>query len=81
LRVLRVLTKYTLKIKKGVKDSLVPDPSLAKVVKDSTLTILFSSDPFKSFICEAGQIVRRVLFRRGAPEILEKLDLVARRDI
>jgi hypothetical protein len=40
--VLRVLSKQTLEINKEVKDPFVPDPSLVKVVKDSTLTILFS---------------------------------------
>jgi hypothetical protein len=64
-----------------VKDSSILDPSLANEVKDSSLTILFSSDPFQSFICEAGRIVRRVLFRRGGPEILEKFDLASKRDI
>jgi hypothetical protein len=42
LGVLRVLSEQTLDISKEVKDSFVPDPSLAKVVKDSTLTILHS---------------------------------------
>jgi hypothetical protein len=64
-----------------VKGGFVPDPSLAKEVEDSSLTILFSLDPFQSFICEAGPIVRRVLFRRGALEILEKFDLESRRYI
>jgi hypothetical protein len=40
--VLRVLSKQTLEISKEVKDSSVPDPSLVKVVKDPTLTILLS---------------------------------------
>jgi hypothetical protein len=44
LSVLRVLSEQTLDISKEVKDSSVPDPSLAKVVKDSTLVILFNSD-------------------------------------
>jgi hypothetical protein len=42
LDVLRVLSEQTLEISKEVKDSSVPDPSLAKVVKYSTLTILHS---------------------------------------
>jgi hypothetical protein len=37
-----VLSEQTLEINKEVKDFFVPDPSLAKVVKDSTLTILHS---------------------------------------
>jgi hypothetical protein len=57
--VLRVLTEQTLEISLVVKDSTFPDPSLAKEVKDSSLTILhkflLSSDPFQSFICEAGR--------------------------
>jgi hypothetical protein len=44
LSVLTVLSEQTLEISKEVKDSFVPDPSLAKVVKDSTIVILFSSD-------------------------------------
>jgi hypothetical protein len=46
LRVLRVLTRQTLEINMEVKDTSFLDLSLAKVVKDSTLTILFSSDQF-----------------------------------
>jgi len=42
LNVLRVLSKQILETNKEVKDSSVPGPSLAKVVKDSTLTILLS---------------------------------------
>jgi hypothetical protein len=42
LGILRVLSEQTLQINKEVKDSSDPDPSLAKVVKDSTLTILHS---------------------------------------
>jgi hypothetical protein len=40
LGVLRVLTEQTLEISSVVKDSTFPDPSLAKEVKDSSLTIL-----------------------------------------
>jgi hypothetical protein len=42
LDVLRVLGEQTLEISKEVKDSSVPQPSLAKEVKDPSLTILFS---------------------------------------
>jgi hypothetical protein len=42
LNILRVLSKKTLEINKELKDSFVPDPILAKVVKYSTLTILLS---------------------------------------
>jgi hypothetical protein len=62
-----LLIEKPTKISKGVKDPPALDPILAKVVKDSTLTILFSSDIFQPLICEAGRIVRRVFFRRGAP--------------
>jgi len=64
-----------------VKYSTFSDPNLAKVVKYSTLAILFSSYLFQPFICEAGKIVRRVFFKWGAPEILEKFDLASRREI
>jgi hypothetical protein len=40
LGVLRVLIEQTLEINSVVKDSTFPDPSLAKEVKDSFLTIL-----------------------------------------
>jgi hypothetical protein len=40
LGVLRVLTEQTLEINSVVKDSTFLDPSLAKEVKDSSLTIL-----------------------------------------
>jgi hypothetical protein len=52
LDVLRVLSQQTLEISKEVKDSSIPDPSLAKVVKDPTLTILFSSEQFQRWIVE-----------------------------
>jgi hypothetical protein len=39
---LRVLGEKTLEIKKGVKDSPFLDPSLAKEVKDPSLTTLQS---------------------------------------
>jgi hypothetical protein len=48
LEVLRVLSKQTLEISKEVRDSSIPDPSLAKVVKDSTITILLVLDQFCS---------------------------------
>jgi hypothetical protein len=51
LDVLRVLSEQTLEINKEVKYSFVPDPSLAKVVKYSTLTILHSLDYFATMIC------------------------------
>jgi hypothetical protein len=34
-----------------VRDTSIPDPSLAKVVKDSTITILSVSDQFVAMIC------------------------------
>jgi hypothetical protein len=51
LDVLRVLTKQNLEIRKEVKDSYVPNASLAKVVKDSTLLILSILDQFVVVIC------------------------------
>jgi hypothetical protein len=42
LDVLRVLGEQTLDISKEVKDPSIPDPSLFKEVKDSSLTILLS---------------------------------------
>jgi hypothetical protein len=42
-----VLSKQALEIIKEVKYSSVPDPSLANVVKYSTLTILLSSEQFQ----------------------------------
>jgi hypothetical protein len=42
LDVLRVLGEQTLETNKEVKYPSVPGPSLAKEVKDSSLTILFS---------------------------------------
>jgi hypothetical protein len=50
------LSKQTLEINKEVKDSFVPDPSLAKVVKYSTLTILFSIGQFSSGLWKQGRI-------------------------
>jgi hypothetical protein len=46
LDVLRVLSKKTIEINKDVRYYFVPDPSLAKVVKYSTLTILLLSYQF-----------------------------------
>jgi hypothetical protein len=63
LSVLRVLSEQTLEINKEVKDSSVPDPSLAKVVKDSTLTILFSSDPFLASFVKRGATIGGFLQR------------------
>jgi hypothetical protein len=47
LSILRVLTRQTQEISTEVKDPSFTGPSLAKVVKDSTLTTLFSYDPFQ----------------------------------
>ena len=43
LDVLRILSEQTLEINKEVKDSFVPNPSLATVENDSTLIILHNS--------------------------------------
>jgi hypothetical protein len=58
LSVLRVLSEQTLEISKEVKYSSVPDPSLAKVVKDSTLTILFIQISFNSVLWSKGTVLR-----------------------
>jgi hypothetical protein len=55
LNVLRVLSKQILETNKEVKDSFVPGPSLAKVVKDSTLTILLSFRLISGGIVETGR--------------------------
>jgi hypothetical protein len=52
--VLRVLSKQTLETSKEVKDPSVPGPSLAKEVKDSSLTILFSYRLISTVEEEAG---------------------------
>jgi hypothetical protein len=54
LDVLRVLSEQTLEISEEVKDSSLHDPSLAKVVKDSTLTILFQSSSSSCIFGEDG---------------------------
>jgi hypothetical protein len=63
LDVLRVLGEQTLEISKGVKDSLVPDPSLAKEVKHPSLTILLSYRLFatvkKKRICAVHEVFNR----------------------
>jgi hypothetical protein len=65
LSVLRVLTRQTLEISTEVKDPSFPGPSLAKVVKDSTLTILSSSNPFQLSFVKKGALLRGFL-QRGA---------------
>jgi hypothetical protein len=54
LSVLRVLTSQTLEISMEVKDPSVPNPSLAKVVKDSTLTIIFKSEHSQLSVMKKG---------------------------
>jgi len=49
------LSKQTLEINKEVKDSFVSGPSLAKVVKDSTLTILLSFRFISGGIVKTGR--------------------------
>ena len=71
MRVLRDLTKLTLEINEGVKYYPVPNPSLAKVVKYYTLTILFSSDPFSAIICEEGCTVGGFPSERGTVQAKE----------
>jgi hypothetical protein len=54
LSVLRVLTRQILQISTKVKDSSFPGPSLEKVVKDSTLTILPRLESFHPSIGKEG---------------------------
>jgi hypothetical protein len=60
--VLRVLSEQTLEINKEVKDPSVPGPSLAKEVKDSSLTILFNY----RFGFYSGRRVRAQIWRFSA---------------
>jgi hypothetical protein len=64
LSVLRVLTRQTLEINTEVKDPSFPGPSLAKVVKYSTLTILSSSNHFQLSTMKKGTLLR-VFCREG----------------
>jgi hypothetical protein len=64
LSVLRVLTRQTLEISMEVKDPSFSDPCLAKVVKDSTLTILFRSDHFLLSFLKEGAILEGFLQER-----------------
>jgi hypothetical protein len=63
LDVLRVLSKQTLEINKEVKYSSVPDPSLVKVVKYPTLTILLSFISVLEGFVEAGIAVSEFFCR------------------
>jgi hypothetical protein len=73
LNVLRVLSEQTLEISKEVKDSFVPDPSLVKVVKDSTLTILFQLQiGFKSKLRKQGATLGFSLQNMGALSMREE---------
>jgi hypothetical protein len=71
---LRVLGEQTLEINKGVKDSPVLDPSLAKEVEDPSLTILFSHRWFIQGR-ERRSAPVRVFQQEGAPLEEEKFDL------
>jgi hypothetical protein len=53
---LRLLSKQTLEINREVKDPSVLDPSLVKVVKDSTLTILLRFRSISGGIMETRHI-------------------------
>jgi hypothetical protein len=77
LGVLRVLIEHTLEISSVVKDSTFPDPSLAKEVKDSSLTILaevlFSSELLQPSSLARGrtsegflQVGEHLLRRKGS---------------
>jgi hypothetical protein len=58
LGVLRVLTEQTLEISSVVKDPTFPDPSLAKEVKDSSLTILHQFRFIAEPLVQAGRRLR-----------------------
>jgi len=68
---LRVLGEQTLEISKGVKDFSVPDPSLAKEVKDPSLTILRSYRLFATVKKKRRCTVHEVSSRRA--HFLKKL--------
>jgi hypothetical protein len=76
LSVLRVLTRQTLEISTEVKDPSFPGPSLAKVVKDSTLTILFRSDHSQLLFVKQGALLKGFL-QRGALSNRRKFDLAS----
>ena len=56
--VLMVLTRQTLEINMEVKYPSFPSPSLAKLVKYSTLTILSSSKLFQLLVVKKGALFR-----------------------
>jgi hypothetical protein len=78
---LRVLSKQTLEISKEVKDPFVPDPSLVKVVKYSTLTILLSFRSISRGIVETCRIfggflqTGHIVGERRVRSAWEKVDL------
>jgi hypothetical protein len=75
LSVLWVLTRQTLEINTEVKDPFFPDPSLAKVVKDPTLVILYNIQHSYRYFLEEGQNCWRVLFKKGVPSTRDRFDL------
>jgi hypothetical protein len=74
--VLRVLSQETLETNKEVKDPSVPGPSLAKEVKDSSLTILFSPDSIQELFVQAGRSLKGFSSRLGAPVEEKVFDLL-----
>jgi hypothetical protein len=66
LSILRVLSKQTPEINKEVKYSSVLDPRLVKVVKYSTLTILFQFISISYIIFEDMRNCWRLSVERGA---------------
>jgi hypothetical protein len=74
LTVLRVLTRQTLEISTEVKDPSFTSPSLAKVVKDSTLVILFSSYLLQLLSLRRGALLEGFC-RRGALSKMRRFNL------
>jgi hypothetical protein len=71
---LRVLSQETLETSKEVKDPSVPGPSLAKEVKDSSLTILYSPDSIQESFVQAGRSLKG--FPAGWAHQLRRKDLI-----
>jgi hypothetical protein len=72
--ILRVLSQETLETNKEVKDPSVPGPSLAKEVKDSSLTIISNPDPFQKSFVQARHSYR--VFPAGRAHQWRKKNLI-----
>jgi hypothetical protein len=67
--VLKVLSQETLETSKEVKNPYVSSPSLAKEVKDSSLTILSNPKPFHKSFVQARRSYRVFLAGSGGRRI------------